>query len=93
MTIEELRAEADSLSEAVGRAIDEEREREKFAAARFETHISEIIASGAKDRETAIRWDMDALGVTQEEIDFYGMDWYGYHHGLAHHYFEKKEEA
>lgn len=88
MSIEDLRKEADHLSEAVGEAIDLENQQKQVAIDRFEAMISKMMTDFGIDRETAIRWDIDAMDVGP-----YGMDYYAYKHGLPYNYFETAEAA
>jgi urocanate hydratase len=60
-SMEDLQEEADRMSEAVSRAIEEERVRENQAIAAFEQSIENLISMGAGDRKTAIRWICDAV--------------------------------
>lgn len=55
----ELDAEEDRLYAAVGASIEEDARQHAAAAVKFEATVAELIASGAGDRETAIRWLMD----------------------------------
>ena len=64
MTLEELKAEADYISEAVDRQLEAERLQEQEDLREFESMINLNIALGAGDRETALRW------MLQEE-EFY----------------------
>lgn len=66
LSIEELEAEADRLSEAVCSAIEEEERWELEARAKWEASVSEAIAVGAGNRETAVRWLLDAEGLLEE---------------------------
>lgn len=91
MTTAELYAQVDRLDRAVGVAIEAEAEEHRVAGERFEAHITKMMSDHNINRETALRWDMDALGIDKESIDFYGMDWYGYHYGLKMGYFGKKD--
>lgn len=74
--IEELRAYAPIVAA-------QEAAREKAAIEEFEALVATTIASGAKNRETALRWIMDG-----SECDG---DWeyLCYHHGLPYGYFRK----
>ena len=56
----EKQAEWDGLVKAAEKAIDQERQYEEMAAQAFEAKIENLIASGANNRSTAIRWLMDA---------------------------------
>lgn len=71
---DELRAEADRISDAVGEAIAEDRRREEAAIAAFEAAVAKCIEIGAGDRDTAIRWVKSSY-----EDDGYG-HWYGDEH-------------
>ena len=66
MSIDELRAEADRISNAVVDAIAEEKSQEALAEARFESRIVESIQLGAENREDAIRWILQAEGLDKE---------------------------
>ena len=67
MSLEELKAEADYISNAVKTAMQEEAEAEKNNIAEFEAQIKHNIAAGATDRETAIRWILEAEGLLEEQ--------------------------
>jgi hypothetical protein len=66
MSLEELKAEADYISRSVKEQMELEANMEKEAVARFEKAISEYQAMGAEDRETAIRWVLQAEGLENE---------------------------
>jgi len=66
MSIDELRAEADRINNAVVEAIAEEKSQEALAEARFESRIVESIQLGAESREDAIRWILQAEGLDKE---------------------------
>ena len=55
-------------------------EAEKAAIVKFEALILNVISSGAKTRETAIRW------LTDEEVES-DMEYLAYKHGLPYGYF------
>jgi hypothetical protein len=61
-TLEQLQEEADRMSEAVARAIQEEQERDARAVAEFEAQVQSNLDMGAADRDTAIRWILEAEG-------------------------------
>lgn len=71
----------------LGKLIDEEeanrRASEAVAIEKFEKHVTNTIAMGAGDRETALRWIMDASEA--------GDDWeyFCYLEGLPYGYFRK----
>ena len=59
----------DSLVAANNREMDEHYARQADDVARFEQRIDAVIASGAGDRATAIRWMIDALGPYAMGVD------------------------
>jgi hypothetical protein len=67
MTLEELEAEADYISEAVKQQMETEAEMEREAIARFEEAIKEYVQMGALSREDAIRWLLQAEGLDKEQ--------------------------
>ncbi len=67
MTLAELKAEADYISDAVKNSMKEEAEREKQKIAEFDAQIKHNIAAGAEDKSTAIRWILDAEGLIEEK--------------------------
>ena len=66
MSREQLEREADRIADACDEAVALEQAAEKEAFDRFESMISENIAIGASDRETAIRWILQAEGLDNE---------------------------
>lgn len=93
MSYTELQIEADEISNDVGHSIEIEERAHDDAEVRFENHINDMIAAYGVSRETAIRWDMEAEGVTEDDVAFYGMDHYAYIKGLRFNYFKKQEQA
>ncbi|MNK75707.1 hypothetical protein D3C87_952520 [compost metagenome] len=87
-SIAELRAELARQDKAYEETAARERAQEEACAVKFEARIADLIASGAGDRETAIRWDKDALGG--DHIDD---GYYEYLNGLRYGYFAKDEEV
>ena len=67
MTLAELKEEADYISNAVKNTMQEEAEAEKQKIAEFEAQIKHNMAAGAEDKETAIRWLLDAEGLADEK--------------------------
>jgi hypothetical protein len=61
MTMAELEALADRLSDAVGEAIREQEETDARAVAEFEALVANTISLGAEDRATAIKWILDSV--------------------------------
>jgi urocanate hydratase len=88
LSTEELKKVAEDLSAEVHAEIEHERAVQKLAAERFEAHITNIISTGAKDRETAIRWDIQGLGL-ENDVKWYGMDAYCFHYNLPYSYFKE----
>ena len=85
----QLDAEEADLQEAIQIAIREEAEAEAGAVVAFEAHITKLIADFGIDRATAIRWDLEAVGLT-EDVKAYGMSAYAFEYGLPYGYFEAK---
>ena len=86
MTPAELDAEEIRMQAAVEDAMAEEDAREAANAVVFEAYIAKLIADFNIDRATAIRWDIEALGIT-DDVKAYGMDYYRFEHGLPYQYF------
>lgn len=66
-----------------------ERQREEFekeASLKFEAKVADIIATGARDRETAIRWIFEA---ENDQYVFGDPDFFCYNYGLPYGYFKK----
>lgn len=85
MSVEELEAWADRLSDAVADAIKEEEAWQNEARIRWNEAIGAAIAAGAGDRETAIRWLLDAEGL--DEWDYaYGSDYINFKFGVGYRY-------
>lgn len=80
---DEKQAEWDSLLAALERAVKEEREQEERAIAKFETLVATTIATGAGDRETALRWIMDGSRCGRDG----DWDFLCYEYGLPYGYF------
>ena len=64
----------------------EEKRQKEDAIRRFEAKIAEVVATGAKDRETAIRWMFDAENDDYVSND---PDYFCFLHGLPYGYFKK----
>ena len=83
MSVDELKAELDQLQKDADRVAIEEAARQKEAIAKFEQHVTNTICMGARDRETALRWIMDA-SICNGDWEFLCYD-----HGLPYGYFKK----
>lgn len=57
---QDFQSEINSLSLELDVIIKQEAERDKIMASQFEKVVSDVINSGAGNRETALRWLMDA---------------------------------
>ena len=81
-TEQDFEAEFKSLGEVITRENDLREEAEKEAVTKFEIAVSAIIACGAGDRATALRWIMDGSDC--------GGDWdyFCYCNGLPYRYFK-----
>ena len=80
-SVAELEDLCDYYFKAASEAADEEAAAQDRAVAKFEANIASVIASGAGDRETAIRWFRDA-----NADDMYGDESIRYHLGLPWSY-------
>ena len=85
MCDDEKQAEWDYLIESCHRAILAEQEQEKLAIERFEATVTRTIESGAGNRETAIRWIMDASSAARTN----DWDFLCWEHGLPYGYFNR----
>lgn len=54
----------DELVEALDRAIDEEAAQHEASVNAFEARVSELISIGAGNRETAVRWIVESLNLS-----------------------------
>ena len=73
----------DWLCQVLERRMEEEAAQEKVCVERFEQHVLNTICMGARDRETALRWIMDA-SICNGDWEFLC-----YEHGLPYGYFKK----
>lgn len=84
MTEEELTKELEFLGKVIEENEKQRRADEAVAIDEFETHVSETIRMGAGDRETALRWIMEA---SQAEGDW---EYFCFLEGLPYGYFNKE---
>jgi hypothetical protein len=68
MSMDELRAEAERISQAARETYEREQEDARRAVAAFEAEVARTISYGAGNRETALRW------MTQEETFCHSQD-------------------
>lgn len=83
MTREEIDAEFKALDAEAEIFAREEKLREQEAIERFEKHVTNTICMGAGDRETALRWIMDA---SEAQGDW---EYFCYLNFLPYGYFKK----
>ena len=82
-----LRDAINKLDNEAVDAIAAEEKRQQRAIADFEVRVTAIIAAGAKDRETAIKWLMDAAEVNNDP------EYFCYQMNLPYNYFTIKKAA
>lgn len=84
-TAEFFRSDLEFLGKEIDRRQEEERQQELLCIEKFEELVAKTIATGAQNRETALRWIMDACPAAR------GDDWdfLCYEHGLPYGYFRK----
>ena len=82
MTEEELEAEMAQLSKEADYVFAEEKRIQEENVAKFEQHVTNTICMGARDRETALRWIMDA---SEADGDW---EYFCYLNGLPYGYFK-----
>jgi hypothetical protein len=82
-TIEQFQQEFEYLGRVIA---DNENQRKVFEAdaiEKFEKHVTDTICMGARDRETALRWIMDASNANGD------WEYLCYDLGLPYQYFRK----
>jgi hypothetical protein len=72
-----------SLATAIEQANIQRMTAEAEAIAKFEQHVTNTICMGARDRETALNWIMDASNANGD------WEYLCYDLGLPYHYFRK----
>jgi hypothetical protein len=82
-TLEQFEAEFASLATAIEQADIQRKADEADAIAKFEQHVINTMCMGARDRETALRWIMDA-STANGDWEYLCWDL-----GLPYHYFRK----
>jgi len=82
-TMQDFQLEFASLQEVIVREEANRQVAEKESVAKFEQHVTNTICMGARDRETALRWIMDASNANGE------WEYLCYDLGLPYHYFRK----
>ena len=82
-TLQDFQLEFASLQEVIVREEANRQVAEKEAIAKFEQHVTNTICMGARDRETALRWIMDASNANGD------WEYLCYDLGLPYQYFRK----
>ena len=82
-TLADFQLEFASLQEVIVREQANRQVAEKEAIAKFEQHVTNTICMGARDRETALRWIMDASNANGD------WEYLCYDLGLPYQYFRK----
>ena len=82
-TLQDFQQEFASLQEVIVREEANRQVAEADAIAKFEQHVTNTICMGARDRETALRWIMDASNANGD------WEYLCYDLGLPYHYFRK----
>ncbi len=80
-TIEDFDAEFESLQKTINANFEQEQAEQAEAIKRFEQHVTNTICMGAGDRETALRWIMDASNANGD------WEYLCYDLGLPYRYF------
>ena len=81
----DFEAEFKVLGEAIDREETARKASEAEAVTKFEQHVTNTICMGAGDRETALRWIMEASSANGD------WEYLCYDLGLPYHYFKVKE--
>ena len=80
----EFMAEFDMLAKVIDAEEIARKEAEAIAVQKFEQHVTNTICMGARDRETALRWIMEASTANGD------WEYFCFLNGLPYRYFEKK---
>ena len=82
-TFEDFQAEFARLQVVIEREEDQRQVAESEAIEKFEQHVTNTIGMGARERETALRWIMDASTANGD------WEYLCYDLGLPYQYFRK----
>ena len=82
-TLAEFQAEFADLGQIINREEAQRKVSEADAIEKFEKHVTDTICMGARDRETALRWIMDASNANGD------WEYLCYDLGLPYQYFRK----
>ena len=86
-TIEDFDAEFESLQKTINANFEQEQAQQAEAVKKFEQHVTNTICMGARDRETALRWIMDASNADGD------WEYFCYLNGLPYRYFSVDKVA
>jgi hypothetical protein len=78
-------AEFDTLAKIIEAEYIARKEAEAIAVQKFEQHVTNTICMGARDRETALRWIMDASTASGD------WEYFCFLSGLPYGYFNKEK--
>ena len=81
----EFMAEFDMLAKVIETEYIARKEAEAIAVEKFEQHVTNTICMGARDRETALRWIMDASTASDD------WEYFCFLNGLPYGYFNKEK--
>lgn len=81
-TDEERQAEWDYLCKRLGEQIEEENAQKAKALEDLQARVRELVASGAKDEQQALKWIVQSLNPSEQDL-WYGGEWVCYELGLA----------
>ena len=82
-TLEQFKAEFASLATAIEQADIQRKTAEAEAITKFEQHVTNIVCMGARNRETALKWIMDASNANGD------WEYFCFTQGLPYNYFRK----
>ena len=82
-TIEQFQQEFEYLGRVIANNENQRKVFEADAIEKFEKHVTDTICMGARDRETALRWIMDASNANGD------WEYLCYDLGLPYQYFRK----
>jgi hypothetical protein len=80
----EQKAEWDYLCDRIVREIELQRDQETQAYVRFLTEIAGIMANSTATYNDAVRWYVDSLGISDEDVQFYGSSYVCFRIGLGY---------
>jgi hypothetical protein len=82
-TLEQFEAEFASLATAIEQEDAQRKTAEAEAITKFEQHVTNITCMGARNRETALKWIMDASNANGD------WEYFCFTQGLPYNYFRK----